>query len=171
MVRPGPRRPANKNSPDRLPVALKHRPPGGSLAQFKSNRPPGLLLPECRGDRLRARRQPHPRLFINPPARLASGDHVRLRRGVPDSSSGFSVESCGPRETCQLWRVLWRIDEAAARERRSVLTSHGRGRVDVAPAPRQFFKPPGGNGLLKPGRCSDVVLGRSVEFLQSRKRL
>ena len=31
--------------------------------------------------------------------------------------------------------------------------------------------PPGGNRLLNPGRCSDVVLGRNVVFLQSRKQL
>jgi hypothetical protein len=66
-IRSGPRRPANKNSPGRLPVQAAR----SSFA--------GVL----RDRLLRARRQPHARLLINPPARLASGDHVRLRHGVP----------------------------------------------------------------------------------------
>jgi hypothetical protein len=155
-IRSGPRRPANKNSPGRLPVQAAR----SSFA--------GVL----RDRLLRARRQPHARLLINPPARLASGDHVRLRHGVPGLEFWLQCRVLRPtRNLPALASSLAGRRSGSTERRSSVLTSHGRDRVDVAPAPRQFFRPPAGNGLLKPGRCSDVVLGRNVEFLQSRKRL
>ena len=67
----------------RLPVAFGKSSTAWRVARSISNLTGGPVF-FCRvsGDRLRTRRQPHPRLFINPPAGPAS-DHVRLRHGVP----------------------------------------------------------------------------------------
>jgi hypothetical protein len=171
MVRSGPRRPANKNSPGRLPVAFGKSSTAWRVARSISNLTGGPVF-FCRvsGDRLRTRRQLHPRLFINPPAGPAS-DHVRLRHGVPGLAFWRQCRVLPPtRNLPALASSLAgrRSGSTGRGEASSRLTGTIGWMLRQRPA---IFRPPGGNGLLKPDRSSDVVLGRNVVFLQSRKRL